>query len=233
MSHSIQLQPAYVLHTRAYRDTSLLLELFTRDFGRISALAKGAKANRSKFKGVLQPFSPLLVSWCGKTDLMTLTGAEACGLAHLLAGDGLICGLYLNELLIRLLHRYDAHAELFHVYQETVINLQQKVNQQASLRSFELKLLSELGYAMPLNREAQTGSLIDPEQFYYFHPQEGLFPCPAEKEMPTAFLGKNLLAIHAKEFTQPSYLHDAKRLLRTAINHLLGNKPIKSRELFL
>lgn len=234
MTQPVLLEPAYVLHTRSYRDTSLLLELFTKEHGRISAIARGAKSARSKFKGILQPFLPLVVSWCGKTDLLTLTAAEQSGLAHQLSGDALICGFYLNELLMRLLHRYDAHANLFNIYQQTLTGLQNSNLQQEKLREFEKQLLVELGYALQLDREAQTGTMINPGQFYFFNPNEGLFPCdnPHSKDRSKqVFLGENLLALHMNEFHKN--LSDAKRLLRIALSHLLGDKPIRSRELFI
>src|SRR6185437_10727813 len=124
MTHATLLQPAFVLHTRPYRDTSLLLEIFTPDYGRVSTLARGARGLRSRFKGLLQPFVPLLLSWYGKTELMTLSAAESQGKVLDLTGEKLLCGLYLNELLMRLLHRYDAHPQLYIVYQETLYALQ-------------------------------------------------------------------------------------------------------------
>lgn len=233
MSNSILLQPAYVLHARAYRDTSLLLELFTEEQGRVSAVARGAKGPRSRFKGLLQPFVPLLVSWSGKAELMTLTAAEANGNLPNLAGEVLLCGIYLNELLMRLLHRYDAHPQLFQAYQQALIHLRSK-SQQVVLREFEKQLLLELGYALELDREAHSGATIQPEQFYYFDPHRGLLRHQsASNSSAQVFLGESLLALHNDELVQENYLRDAKRLLRLALGHLLGGKPIRSRELFI
>lgn len=240
------LQPAYILHARSYRDTSLLLELFTQNHGRVSAVARGAKGNRSRFKGLLQPFVPLLVAWYGKSELLTLTLAESCGISHYLSGDQLLCGLYLNELLIRLLHQHDAHPQLFHNYQSTLSSLSKKTILQAddniqqsevALRTFEKYLLFELGYALELTKEAKSGKPIHPEQFYYFVPDHGMLPYEKnsdEKNPETwnIFSGKNLLAIHANQFDEKN-LRDGKRLLRMALHRLLGGKTIRSRELFL
>lgn len=234
MSNSMFLQPAYILHARAYRDTSLLLELFTEQYGRVSAVARGAKGTRSRFKGLLQPFVPLVVSWSGKGELMTLLAAETNGIAHGLMGDALVCGIYLNELLVRLLHRYDAHSILYQRYQQALYGLQQK-STQLVLREFEKQLLIELGYALQLDREAQTGLMISPEQFYYFDPSHGLLSCKITHSQLTTqhvFSGKSLLALHAGDLLEENYLRDAKRLLRLALGHLLGGKPIRSRELF-
>lgn len=286
MSNSVLLESAYILHARAYRDTSLLLELFTQEHGRVSAVARGAKGARSRFKGLLQPFVPLVVSWSGKGELMTLLAAEANGIAHSLTGDALVCGIYLNELLMRLLHRYDAHSILYQNYRQALCGLQEKTSQvsgvpakklagtpsllnrsakaelslavrgenpfsplttphrrcaagtaeQVVLREFEKQLLIELGYALELDREAQTGMMVSPEQFYYFDPSHGLFACKAPTSQSTiqqVFSGKSLLALHTGDLLEENYLRDAKRLLRLALGHLLGGKPIRSRELLL
>lgn len=236
MQHSVLLQPAYILHARSYRDTSALLELFTHDHGRVSVVARGAKGPRSRFKGLMQPFVPLLISWYGRSELMTLTAAEPNGMPHGLSGDTLLCGLYFNELLMRLLHRYDSHPCLFQAYQQALLTLPIKQPQQMVLREFEKELLCELGYALQLDREAHTGTMIDADQFYYFDPHQGFFSCvnPSDREgSHHVFSGESLLALHTNEFKQENSLRDAKRLLRIALRRLLGDKPIKSRELFL
>ncbi len=237
MQHSVLLQPAYILHSRPYRDTSSLLELFTYKHGRVSAVARGARGPRSRFKGLLQPFVPLLVSWVGRTELMTLSGAEPHGAPHSLKGDTLLCGLYCNELLMRLLHRYDSHAQLFQAYQQILFALSTKGSPQQALREFEKQLLCELGYALQLDREAHTDIGVDPESFYYFDPHQGLLSCTStvgQEEQPhRIFSGESLLALHQGQLNQEESLRDAKRLLRIALRQLLGDKPIKSRELFL
>ena len=140
MQQKVLLQPCYVLHMRAYRDTSLLLELFSLEHGRISAVARSARGPKSRFKGILQQFVPLLLSWQGRAELMNLSGAEGNGMPHYLTGDALLCGIYLNELLMRLLHRHDAHPGLFTAYQQALVGLQQN-QQQITLRLFEKRLL--------------------------------------------------------------------------------------------
>jgi DNA repair protein RecO (recombination protein O) len=237
----ILLQPAYILHTRAYRDTSLLLDIFSQEHGRISLVARGAKGLRSRFKGVLQAFCPLLISWQGKTELMTLTSAEFNGVAQSLQGGALICGLYLNELLVRLLHRYDPHPRLFQVYQETLAGLQacyvdSSHDLQRLLRLFEKRLLSELGYALQLDCEGQDHLKIKPEQYYYFDPINGLFSAVQTHGVDSTkhlFLGESLLALNVERLDEKNTLRDAKRLLRMALAQLLGSKPLRSRELFL
>lgn len=235
MHHTVLLQSAYVLHARAYRDTSLLLEFFTPEYGRVSAVAKGARSTRSRFKGLLQPFVPLLISWYGKHELMSLTVAEPNGLLGGLTGDTLLCGMYLNELLMYLLHRYDAHPALFQSYQQTLLALQKNTDsQQKILRRFEKSLLMELGYALRLDHVANTGAIIEPEQFYYFDPVQGLLACnDLTSNTRAVFHGESLLALHKDELNQDSYLRDAKRLLRMALGQLLSGKTIRTRELIL
>lgn len=233
MHQTVLLQPSYVLHTRAYRDTSLLIEIFSRDHGRMSAVARSARGPKSRFKGLFQQFVPLLLSWQGRTELMNLTTAENNGIPHYLTGEALLCGIYLNELLMRLLHRHDAHPGLFTAYQQALVGLQQNQQQQITLRLFEKRLLLELGYALQLDKVASTGLAVAPEQYYYFDPVQGLLPCSNISTKNNVFLGESLLALHYEEFTNNEYLRDAKRLLRLAITSLLDSKPLRSRELFI
>lgn len=228
------LQPTYILHSRPYRDTSLLLELFSQEHGRVSVVARGAKGPRSQFKGLLQPFVALLMSWQGKGELMTLTGAEASGIAPDFRGNALLCGFYLNELLMKLLHRDDAHPLLYQAYQHAVVDLQQGVSQQIILRNFEKQLLAELGYALHLTHETLSGDAIQNDFYYRYDPSQGLIVCNANMANSySVFRGDSLLALHENNLNTEDSLRDAKRLLRMALNRLLGNKPIKSRELFL
>lgn len=145
------LEKAFVLHTRPYRDTSLLVDFFTLDAGRVTAVARGARGPKSRLKGLLQPFVPLLINWYGKTELVTLGGADANGASITLNGDVLISGMYLNELLMRLLTRFDPLPHLFEQYNRTIIALSQKQLPELCLRLFELNLLNELGYGLRLN----------------------------------------------------------------------------------
>ena len=234
MTNSVLLQPAYILHTRAYRDTSCLIELFTLEHGCVSLVARGVRGNKARYKGLLQPFTPLLISWKGKTDLMNLNHAEANGAVLNLTGNALLCGFYLNELLVKLLHRYDAHPQLFKAYQQALHDLQYQEHQLV-LRLFEKRLLSELGYALELEYEALTNKCILPDQFYYFNPNQGLFPTVDANHTDSrkqVFKGENLIALQKEKFSSPEDLRVAKRLLRIALEYLLDGKPIKSRELF-
>jgi DNA repair protein RecO (recombination protein O) len=237
MLNAAQFQPAYILHTQPFRDTSLLIDAFTAAQGRISLIAKAARGTRSKhsrFKGLLQAFVPLSLSWRGKTELLNLLNAEPSGVfLPQLSGKLLICGLYLNELLMHLLYRYDPHPALFQAYQTALITLPQNPN--VTLRLFEKQLLAELGYALHLNQDNQTQQAILPNQYYHFIPSQGLFIClnTTVTNKLSLFSGSSLLAIYHEQWTTPEQLLDAKRLFRLALHHLLEGKSIRSRELLL
>ncbi len=143
-------QPAFVLHTYAYRETSLIVEAFTSEYGRVAMVARGAKRPRSELRGLLQGFQPLLLSWAGQQELKTLVKAEWRGGLPLVGGAALLCGFYLNELLLKLLPREDPHPRLFASYESALGDLAAGAEQAPVLRRFELTLLTELGYALPL-----------------------------------------------------------------------------------
>jgi DNA repair protein RecO (recombination protein O) len=170
-------QPAYVLHSYPFRETSLVVETFTRDHGRVALVARGARRPRSVLRGVLMAFQPLLVSWTGRSELHTLVAAEREGGYAPLKGDALICGFYLNELLLRLLLRDDPHEQLYTAYRDALAELVSADDQGAVLRRFELSLLGELGYAVLLDREADSGAPIAAEQRYVYVIERG--PVPA------------------------------------------------------
>src|SRR3990167_4944220 len=252
-SKQVLLQPAYVLHRRAYRETSFLIELFTRDYGRITLVARGVRKTHSGISGLLQPFSPLLVSWAGKGELMTLSYVESMSVATSMSGDGLFVGLYLNELLMYLLQKWDAHVQLFIIYDKTLLALQQwfphftqgqqeqlalqpPKMEQKILRSFEKSLLEELGYGVfpRSNRSLQNAFL--PDRYYRFIFEQG-FILGDMTEVPhsqsNVFFGKNLLAIANDDWQEEAVLQDAKRLTRLMLASLLGSRQIHSRQLLI
>lgn len=153
------LQPAFVLHARPYRDTSLLVELLTAERGRLTVLARGVRNQRSRFNGLLVPFSPLLVSFSGKTDLQVLRQVEANGLSYNLRGNMLLSGFYLNELLIRLLQRHEPHPNVYQAYQYTLNVLADTVQPEPALRLFEKYLLVDIGYGLQLIEGSVTSFL--------------------------------------------------------------------------
>ena len=245
----IILQPAFVLHTRNYKDTSLLVELFTLDHGRLSILARGIRNARSKTYGLCKPFLPLLVSFGGKTDLPILQKIESTSLSYDLNGSVLLSSFYLNELLMRLLNHHQPYPDIYNIYQQTLSNLASHSHLETTLRLFEKYLLKALGFGLQLDVTVNDESIL-PEQEYKFEFGSGLMLAkfsgesnldPAGWRRGTTrpgdqspnFLGSSLLALHNNNLTTVRELKDAKRLLRAVLANLLGNKPLKSRELFL
>lgn len=230
----MQLEPAWVLHSRSFRETSLIVEAFTREHGRVAVVARGAKSARSRWKSVLQPFRPLLLSWSQKSDLGTLTAADQVASLPALQGQSLYCGLYLNELLMRLLHRGDPHAEVFERYRQVLAELASEAPPQPLLRVFEKHLLEAIGYAMLLDREYGSGADIQPQYWYDYKPDRG--PVLSRGPGKNRVSGVALLALHAErlqpESLQPEKLSELRMLMRSVIGYHLGGKPLASLSLF-
>lgn len=228
----VELEPAFVLHTRPYRETSLIVEAFGRDAGRLGLVAKGARRPKSALRGTLQPFRPLLLSWSGRGDLGLLTGAEADGFVHPPAGEALFSGLYMNELLIRLMHRHDPHPELFHYYREALVALGFGRPTEPVLRVFEKHLLESIGYGLVLDRDIDSGEPILGEAQYRYDPDRGpTSRAPAEVGgVPVA--GATLLALAADRLDSDRALEESKHLMRTVLGRYLGDRPLATRSLF-
>lgn len=235
MENRNQLQPAYVLFSRPFQNTSVLLDLFTIDHGRIRAVAKGARRQSSKYRSLLQPFNPLLIAYTGKGEVKTLGNVESSVAPLSLKGERLFSGIYLNEILCRLLHTYAEHKPLFNIYEETLIALQGSGNLEAILRVFELNLLSELGYAINFYEVFSTQEPIVEEGLYKFSPDLGfelISKQDCEDDPHCLFEGGILISIRRREMADREVAKSAKRLLRIALASLLGGKPLKSREIF-
>lgn len=231
----VVLEPAFILHSRAFQETSLILDVFTANYGRVSLIAKGARTQRSPFRGFLRLFLPLLVSWSGKTELMKLTQVEYYGQPSNQPGEHLLYGFYLNELLVRLLPRLDAHPHIFASYQHTLKQLTKETFCESILRLFEKDLLSELGYGLSLDKEILNGEAITADQNYIFIPGRGLSKYSNIEQTAhprVIFSGRSLLALHYGKFENKQDLYAAKQLMRVAVGDLLGERPLKSRELF-
>lgn len=226
-------QPAFVLHTYPFRETSLVVEAFTRNFGRVGLVARGARRPKSAMRGMLLAFQPLLMSWSGKSELRTLHRVEWQGGLARLHGTGLICGFYLNELLVRLLPRDDPHEQLFRYYQDTLQALSQHKDYAAILRRFEKQLLKELGYALTLDHEVASGMAIAPDRCYAYVIERG--PLPAVngevREHSLQLSGKTLLDMARDDYADPVTQQQSKTLMRMLINHYLGDKPLYTRQL--
>ncbi len=225
-------QPAFVLHRRAYRESSLLLDVLTRDFGRIGLVARSARASKKGQGSLLQPFQSLVVSWSGRGELKTLTGVERAEPLPQVAGERLFSALYVNELLVRALAHADEHALIFHAYAGLLPGLAESPDHEPLLREFELLLLRELGYAVDLDFEASGGECLEPGAFYAFDPATGFLPQPAGLDSTHAFPGQALLAIGKGDYSDPFVRRLAKRLLREALSAVVGDRPLRSREYF-
>lgn len=229
MSERIDDEAAYVLHTRPWRETSLIVDVLSRHHGRLGLVARGARRQSSSLKARLIPFQPLALSWFGKGGLKTLHGAEWQGGGLMLRGHALMCGFYLNELLLRLLPEGDPHEALFDRYAATLDALDRQPDVEPVLRRFELDLLSELGYAQPLGHLAD-GDELDPAARYGYQAGVGVIPLGRDE---TGYAGRTLLDLAAGDLADPATLAEGKLLMRALLAHYLGDKPLATRQLLI
>lgn len=222
-------QPAWVLHHRPFRDSSRILDVFSRDHGRLALVSRGSRAAKSKLRGILRPFMPLQLSWVIRSDLGTLTGAEMHGAPVTLAGDALFSGYYVNELLLHLTHRHDAQPDIYTLYTDTVQRLAGLADVSPLLRSFEIELLRLLGYALNLDQDTGTGEILQPDRLYEYRAEQGPVPV-SERQGAMVFTGAELAAIWRQDFRDPPVLKNASRLLRNIITHHLDGRELKSRK---
>ncbi len=238
---TMALEPAYVLHRRAYRDSSLIVELLTRHQGRVAVVARGARRPRSRYQGCLEPFQPLLVSWGGRGELGTLRAIERAAGGGWLAGRLLPYGFYLNELLLRLLHRDDPCPEIFLAYRGVLRELGEAGQPDAALvqrllRVFEKRLLEALGYGLNLQYDGLSGEMIRPKGRYRYYPQQGAVAVTAVASAGGGSVevhGSSLLALAEEKLDDPRSLQESRRLMRLVLGGLLGERPLHSRGLLL
>ncbi len=246
LTRSVDLQPAWVLHTRPYKESSLIADLLTQDYGRISVVANGARGSATK-KGkprrgqLLQPFASLYVSWSGKTELKTLKSLEQRQVISL-TGTRLFSGLYANEILQRLLPVWQSVDGLPALYQWLLEHLSSDVCLESVLRLFEKRLLECLGYGLPLGFEAGSGQPLHPDSYYRYDPENGFWTLgysghhtqsgqSGVRKPRNSFSGAVLLALADNEVAEQG-LPELKSLMRLALAPLLGDKPLRSRSLF-
>ncbi|MBV1930179.1 MAG: DNA repair protein RecO [Porticoccaceae bacterium] len=228
----------YVLHTRQYRESSQLVDLFSREVGRLRVVARGVRAASRSKKGSglvpLQPFQPLFASWQGKSDLKTLTGHDSAASVLMLQGKALYIGFYINELLTRLMPEYIPHQDFFDQYARLLTLLGHGADPEPELRVFELRLLDEMGYGINFHVDQDDGSGLASDADYLFHPGEGFSRLGKRAGQPVKdiFSGADLLAIAGHQFSSPAVRQSAKRLMRRALALHLGAKPLYSRALF-
>lgn len=226
-------QAAYVLHTYPFRETSLIVEAFSRDYGRVALVARGARRPRSAMRGLLMAFQPIEVGWFGQGEMRTLAKVEWAGGQPLLQAQALLLGYYMNELLLKLLPREDAHPALFQAYAEAVYALAIGEPSQASLRRFEKTLLRELGYGLTLDREADSSRPVDPQKRYAYVVERGPVLLGGNVREAESFSGRALLAIEQDDFSDAETLAQCKQLMRTLIQHYLGGQRLSSRRVFM
>lgn len=218
----IEAQPGLILHARAYRETSLLLECLTRDHGRVGLVARGVRRERSRMpRGLLQPLQPLLFGWSGNGELATLTAAEASAAPLALHGERLYSAMYVNELVLRLCARSDPHPDMFEGYLLCLQRLASGEAEAWTLRRFERDLLAELGYALVLDRDSASGAALDPDTDYAYVPDEGPVAWHGD---PGALRvsGAALLALARDEAPDARKNNELRRLMRALVRHQLG-----------
>jgi DNA repair protein RecO (recombination protein O) len=228
----IQQHPAYILHHRPFRDSSQILDIISREHGKLSLVARGSRGAKSRLRGILRPFMPLSLSWFLKSDLGTLTGAEVNGAPLSLSGDGLLSGYYVNELLLHFLHRHDPQPDIFDLYARAIQSLAATESIAACLRHFEIELLKQIGYALNFDHESGSQQVLQADQNYEYRIEQG--PVAVNKtEGSLVFSGAMLGAIGAQEFDDSGTLRAASRLMREVVAFYMGGKELKSRRVLL
>jgi len=228
----VEQQPGFVLHARAWRETSLLLEVLSRDHGRVGLVARGVRGARARLsRSLLQPLTPLHLSWSGSGELATLGAAEAAGASLPLSGEPLLCALYLNELVTRLLPRNDAHPALFDDYVEALARLAQPQAPAWTLRRFERDLLGHLGYGLVLDAESEGGAPLLPSGDYAYRLDAGPVPWRGVAD-GLRLRGSALLALARDEAPDAQDLQTLRRLLRALIAHHLGGAQLRAWTMF-
>ncbi|MDQ7988121.1 MAG: DNA repair protein RecO [Candidatus Dactylopiibacterium sp.] len=228
-------ETGFLLHSYPWRETSLIVEVFSRHHGRVPMVAKGARRTGSMLRGVLMAFQPLELTWSGKGEVKTLHAAHWQGGHALLGGIGLLCGYYLNELLLRLLPREDAHPQLFDAYAHALARLAAREAHEPVLRGFELALLREAGYAPLLDHDAERGAALDADALYLYLTERGPVEAPpgaGQGDLPL-LPGRVLLAMAADDFSAPETLAHAKGLMRRLIHYHLGGQILESRRILM
>ncbi len=225
-------QPGFVLHRHPYSESSLIIEVFTRDYGKVALLAKGVRRPGSQLRSVLQTFQPLEVSWTGRSERKTMTAAEWVGGMRPLENDALLYGFYLNELLMKLLAREDPHQGLYEAYVTALSRLSGMDATQSALRIFELALLKETGVAADLSIDVQSKMLVRPDRMYVVEPENGPRPANEQDDMPK-ISGKTLLDMVRGDYTDVITQQQSKQLMRYLLAHHLNGVPLQTRKILM
>ena len=227
-----ELHPAYILHRRRYRETSLLLECFSADFGRVGVIARGAIRARKRGGEPMQSFQPYKLAWAGKGELRSLVKLESAGRALRLTGERLYSGFYVNELTMRMTTRQDPNADLYHVYERTLDELSRSdCGIEPILRIFEKSLLDACGYGLQLTYDTSSAEEINSELCYRYVLDEGPTAVAAD-EHGIIVSGRTLLAMAGKLDFDSETQTESKMLMRSVLQHYIGPRPLASRSLF-
>lgn len=232
MSERDQLIEAFILHARKYRDTSMIVELLTREHGRVPVVMRGVRSARSRIAGHVQPFGRMMIAWFGRGELKTARATDFPWTAPVFTGNELVTGLYVNELLVRLAGKYEPMPRIFDAYGPLIHKIAAGIDMPAELRRFELGLLRELGYGITFDVEAGSGEPVAVGTLYRYVPDEGLHRIVDDMTGHQALRGADLLAIARGDLTDPGADACAKRVIRRSFAALLGERKLKSRELF-
>ncbi len=235
MATRITDEPAFVLHSIPYKETSLILDVFTRSHGRMALIAKGAKRPHSVLRPVLQRFQPLTVSWSGKSELRTMTKAEWIGGVPPLVGDALLCGFYLNELLVKFTAREDSHEDLFDEYAKTIHLLgQDPTDLEPILRPFEISLLKQTGFAAALDRCVDSLDDFDDDEHYVYQPERGIRKLQADDPGHWPVMtGKHLRCMNADDYSDRDTLLQSKSLTRFILGLHLQDQAMMTRQILI
>ena len=225
----VQQEPAFLLHHRPFRDSSRILDLYTRDQGRISLFAHGARGGKNGWAALLRPFTELLISYSGSSDGGTLSAAESPGVPASLPPERLLSGFYLNELLLKLVPRADPHPELYECYAQTLSALTTEPAEARVLRLFEKRLLDALGYGVDYSRVESTGQAVRPDAYYHVRPERGVESETLATREAHVYQGAHLLALAAETLEDPASLASARELLAQALAGPLEGRALGSR----
>lgn len=231
----VETQVAYILHKRAFRDSSQILDVFTRDHGRLSLMSRGSRGAKSKTSGLLQIFRPLLISWQGRGEMPFLNNAEIADIkAPSLSGKALMSAMYINELLVYLVHKNDIHADIFDQYHECLYALEDNPDIEVVLRLFEKNLLQQLGFGLNLVNDADTGQPVDANRDYAYFFEHGPVSCEEHRHSQAnpVISGESLIAYEQDQLETGRQCAEIKALMRYVLKAHLGHKKLKSRELF-
>ncbi len=227
----IEGEPAYLIHQRPYSETSQIINLFSRHYGRVDAIAKGSKRPKSKFKSFLQPFSPILVSWSGRSQLKTLRSVDiSSGKQSNVSRKHLMSAFYLNELILSFLTTADPYPDLFDAYSLAINNLSNADSSEIILREFEIQLLTEIGYAINFQTEAMSSKKIEPNLSYRFIAEEGFVSSVTSSPRDTLIKGSVIQSIDRKDFSQPQTMRAAKRIIRESVKYHLSGKELNTKK---